>query len=199
MQGRDTMNRAMGAFALILLVGLGTGCKKDEEEDNQKCESECVGDYADGIESCTEDATECLAGCSGPDDIPCTWDCEDLQDECMFKLTICASRCPCAKDVASCARSCPDYGACEDACAEDDTACQNDCLTEFTNCASGCEEDYTDCAGEDSPYYCFTTDCQLTAFQCTSMCEQLAYSSQDFTDCRASCAEQIAACARDCE
>jgi hypothetical protein len=162
----------------LLALVLFTGCKKDKEEDNQECESSCVGKYADSIVSCEKKAADCLATCEGPDDYDCTWDCEDLEDECTGRFYMCAGTCPCASDVPSCYR----------ACAEGDL-----------ECATGCVDRYYDCAGEDSPYTCYLENCQVVVFQCKDLCDEMAYDSAEFAACRADCASETKACLNSCE
>ncbi len=162
------------AFALVFSIALA-GCKK--EEGNQECESSCVGKLADKVASCEVEVAECLSGCAGLDDYDCTWDCEDIEFDCIGNFYVCSGGCPCASDVVSCSRNCP----------EDDV----DCLV-------ACANDYVSCAGSDSPYQCSLTCQQETSF-CRSQCETLGYETDEFVQCRTVCGEDSESCLRGCE
>lgn len=164
-------------WVLVASLFFATGCKKDKEEDNGKCESSCVGDYAADIETCERRTYECLATCDGPDDIDCTWDCEDYEFECLGDFSICTGSCSCAQETVSCSR---------------------DCASDDVSCLQGCVDDYTDCAGEDSAYLC-SINCQSPLSICKSACDAFAYDSAEFTDCRATCASEGKACLKACE
>lgn len=157
---------------------LAMGCKK-KEESNDKCESRCVADYAEEVEDCDRQTTECLANCAGPEDVDCTWDCEDYQDECTFGFILCANSCPCAKDVSSCLQGCRDGESIDQQCALD------------------CNDEYLDCAGGDSSTACGFT-CQSLAYSCNAECEDLSYSSDEFVTCRDGCTDQVVGCLDDC-
>jgi hypothetical protein len=163
------------ACALTLAVG----CKKKEER-NDKCEAKCVEEYAEGIEECDRQTTECLATCAGPDDVSCTWDCEDYQDECLIDFSLCANSCPCAKDVAGCVQGCIDGETIDQQCALD------------------CNDEYLECSGGNSPTTCGFV-CQGLSYSCGYDCEDLTYSSDEFVDCREGCTDQVVGCLGDCQ
>jgi hypothetical protein len=169
-------------LALALIVSLSlAGCKKKEEEDNQQCESDCTSELAADIEDCENEKTACLSACAGPDDYECTWECDDYADDCMGSFYMCAGFCPCATEVRSCANDCDTSG--EDYDIE--------CLTD-------CTDLYMDCAGEDSPYMC-ATECLTASSICEYNCEQLSYSSSEFTTCREACSSEAADCLGACD
>ena len=170
--------RRVFIWLCVAALIFSTSCKKeDEQPDNAECESSCVAKYARAISGCERRSYECLSDCAGPDDIDCTWDCEDYEFECLADFSICSGYCPCARDTAHCGRSCPD----------NDTACLQDCV-----------DGYIDCAGDDSAYLC-ANDCQTSLAICKSGCDEQPYDSEQFTTCRASCADEAVQCLEACE
>lgn len=169
--------KSQSTWVLMISLLFFAGCKKEKEEDNGKCESSCVGDYADDIEKCERRTYECLATCDGPDDIECTSDCEDYEFECLGDFSICTGSCSCAQETVSCSR---------------------DCSNTDVDCLQGCVDEYTDCAGEDSAYLC-ALNCQSPTAICKSACDSFSYDSPEFSDCRADCASEASACLSSCK
>jgi len=161
------------AIICSLLSLSALGC--DDDESNASCERGCARDYLAAVDSCEDDATACMAGCSSPDDSSCMWDCDDLAMECDFEMIMCMSGCPCLEKVQDCATG----------CGQDDM-----------DCYQTCSDKYLDCAGTDSAYNCINM-CSPDKYSCLWDCEDTADMS-DYLDCRADCHAGYTGCLGDC-
>jgi len=161
-------------FGTCLLLS-ALGCD-DDEGNNEACERGCADDYLVAVDSCEEDATSCMGGCSAPDDVSCMWDCEDLEAECDFEMIMCMSGCP---------------------CMEASQSCISGCGQEDMDCFQACGNNYMDCAGPESPYTCITM-CSPEKYGCVWDCEETAVDMPAYLDCRVDCHQAFTGCLADC-
>ncbi len=166
----------IGVAAMLLFV-LGIALNCDDEVDNQTCESGCLTDYANELDSCEAEATSCMESCSSPDDTECMWECEDYEDECDLDMYMCVGGCPCADAMQD---------------------CYLDCDSNDVDCTTDCANDYADCAGADSPYTCLVTTCQGDWYTCLWECEDSTSTMSDYLNCRGSCHTDYVSCVSDC-
>ena len=154
-----------------------TAAEHVEDPANEDCERTCAAGFAASLPGCEEQIATCLAGCTGPDDSSCVWDCETAGYSCQSDFSLCMSACPCLTGV---------------------TTCQQGCDGTDAACTTDCSDSYYGCAGYDSIYLC-SSSCSAARATCEWECEDTWPGDMaGYISCRQACSADEAACVTDC-